>query len=136
MKVNIRGKEFMFKWAHSNNRETVDEFGLTPKSFTRCWVESPHVNKEVAVVLKKGENFSYDKGRKYSLAKLIKEIGFEKSVKQDIWDEYFAMTRKPQFIKNDKKKQEVKEILKKEFQEIVLKGGNVQSISSSLGQPG
>ena len=86
MKVNLNGKVFIVKWRHP-----VLESGIR---ITECSVKAEGWSETVASTrCSKKEQFQKDRGRKISLARVLKEMRLPKQERKFFWVEYLSLKK-------------------------------------------
>lgn len=92
MKLNLNGKDYSFKFFHTNKTDAQSKLSKTspeaPIRATTCMVfdeQGECVSKGTANVHPK-DNFCKEKGRKISLRRSMKT--WEKSFRSEVWESY------------------------------------------------
>ena len=103
MKVKLNsGVEYWVSFYHENYTNHDDITQSTLSSYTKCKIENktnPEFIQDGIAVLRKGDRFYKDYGRKLAMKRAMNNLGLNKETRKLFWNTYFEYTNKKQRIK-------------------------------------
>jgi hypothetical protein len=92
----MKAGKYTIKWRYHRktpkSKLDLSTMHINTRDFTTCLMECAESRVTATAICHPHDNFSYDAGRRISLAKAMAALALTKEERREIWEAYRAMT--------------------------------------------